>query len=232
MATKPISKDAEFNIKLLSIIGYLFGTTVRALTQPAVIPGHAARLNISAANLTALWNLFYLWTDYYPKSLDPTLTSKPIRDNKNSTRRDFETLWSEIVGDMTKSALINDDRVALYLPARDTTPTETEAKQNAPQMVLEPSIHGAHNIRFINPDDPDKNGLPENQKIFLERYVGAANLADDQVPFNTSELVTSYLHEVTYTESDTGQTAYYRPRFITPTGKKGVAGVITKAVIS
>jgi hypothetical protein len=53
MPSKPKTSDAEFNTRLLSIIGYLFGTTVRNSTPPAVIPTVASRLNISATDLNS-----------------------------------------------------------------------------------------------------------------------------------------------------------------------------------
>src|SRR3954469_25820377 len=105
MGTRPVTNDADFNTKLLSIILYLFGTDVRNVTPPAVIPTIAARLGISTANMTLLWNLFFDWTDFYPKSQNPATTGRSLINKKNDTRKAFEKTWSSVVGDMIKSAL-------------------------------------------------------------------------------------------------------------------------------
>jgi hypothetical protein len=232
MASRPNNSDADFNTKLLSIILCLFGTIVPNATPPLVLPTASTRLGISAANMTALWNLFYGWSDFYPKSLIPTTRGHAIINDKNDTRTAIEILWSLIVNDMIKSALTNDDRVSLYLPKRDAERTDTPTMDKGPNMIFEPSVHGVHSFRFVNPDDPETLALPEGQSIFLEKFVGAANLADDAVPFNQTEIVTRHLFDLQLQESDTGKTAYYCPTYITKTGKKGVRGRVFSAVIS
>ena len=162
----------------------------------------------------------------------PIFKGHAIINDKNDTRIAWELLWSSIVNDMIKSALTNEDRVALFLPKRDAERTEVQPKEDAPQVVFEPNVHGVHNIRFINPDDPDTKALPEGQNIFLETFVGSPNLADDAIPFNKADVITHFLHELRYDESEIGKTAYLRPYYITKTGKKGVPGLITRRVIS
>jgi hypothetical protein len=231
MATKPKISDAEFNKKLLSIIGYLFGTTVRNSTPPAVIPTVASRLNISSTDMNSLWQLFYLWTDFYPKTTSLLTYQVTIKDSKNETRAEFEKLWSRIRIDMKQSALTIDDRAGLYIPARDTKPTQTQPKEHAPLLAFEPSVHCQHVLRISHPDTPSKQAMPKGQSVFIERYEGEPNLPEDKIPFSKSEIVSSFLHQFIYEPTHVGKTAYYRPCYITRTGKKGVRGKVISGII-
>jgi hypothetical protein len=231
MATKPKTSDEDFNTKLLSIILYLFGTTVRNATPPAVIPTVSSRLNISTPDLDALWNLFYLWTDYYPKTKNRSTYQTVIKDYKNDTRTGFEKLWMRVCGDMKKSALTADDRVALYLQKRDEVPTDVQPKNNAPVLFFAPSIHGVHVLRIQNPDAPDSKAMPKGQKVYIEYHVGEPNLAEDKVAFSKAEITGAFIYKINHEPAHVGKTAYYRPYYITRTGKKGVRGKMISAVI-
>src|SRR5690242_21323421 len=99
MSTKPKTSDEAFNTKLLSIILHLFGTIVRNATPPLVIPSAATRLHIDTTDMNELWQLFYLWTDYYPRSLMPVTAGTVTTENKNETREKFEKLWSRVCSD-------------------------------------------------------------------------------------------------------------------------------------
>jgi len=232
MATKPITKDADFNTKLLSIIMCLFGTNTRNTTPPTTLPTASTRLNISSAYMTLLWDLFMEWTDFYPASQAPATQGTLMTNKKNTTRTNWEKTWSLVVNDMTKSALTEDDRIALYLPKRDEVPTETLPKENAPILSFEPSIHGVHVIRISNPDDPNSHAMPKGQKVFLEKFVGEPNLPESQISFGNPDIVTEAIVEIKHQPADVGKVAYYRPCYITTTGKKGVTGVVISAVIS
>jgi hypothetical protein len=175
--------------------------------------------------------LFYLWTDFYPKTTSLLTYQVTIKDSKNETRAEFENLWRRVRSDLKQSALTADDRVALFLPARDTTPTKTQPKQNAPLLTFEPSVHCQHILRITNPDEPTKKSMPKGQKVFIERYEGEANLPEDKIPFGKSEITGSFLHHISHEPDKVGKTAYYRPCYITRSGKKGVRGKVISGII-
>jgi hypothetical protein len=231
MPSKPKTSDEIFNTRLLSVIRYLFGTTVRNSTPPAVVPTVSSRLNISTTDMDNLWQLFYLWTDYYPKTTNALTYNVGIKNNKNDTRAAFEKLWSRIRTDLKQSALTIDDRAALFLPVRDAKPTQTQPKQTAPLLAFEPSVHCQHILRITNPDEPTKKSMPKGQQVFIERYEGEPNLPEHKIPFNKAEIVSTYRHQFIYEPAQVGKTAYYRPCYITRSGKKGITGKVLSGII-
>ncbi len=63
-----------------------------------------------------------------------------------------------------------------------------------PQMSLETNAHLGHTLRFQNPKTPESGAIPEGQEIYLESYMGEANMADADIPFANGMKVTHQLY--------------------------------------
>jgi len=116
------TKDADFSNDLNTIVPHLIS--------------EAARLQIMPATLTLLTNMKTDWDDLFPKSTNPSTSTKTIRDTKNQTRKNMETLLRAIYKDIPDSVLTNDDRDKLNLPERDSIPTPRPAIETEPGVIV------------------------------------------------------------------------------------------------
>lgn len=116
------TKDADFSNDLNTIVPHL--------------NSEAARLQITPARLGPLNDLKTIWDDLFPKSTNPSTSTKTIRDTKNQTRQNIESLLREIYDDIPNSVLTNDDRDKLNLPERDSIPTPRGKMTTVPGVIL------------------------------------------------------------------------------------------------
>lgn len=189
-----------------------------------------ARLGVSAGNLSTL-NTFYNnstgvptedgWSQIWVNYSDPAVVNKTTRDLLKVRKKQMKETLSTIYDDIPKSALNEVDRNTLRLPERDTTPTTIQAVDFAPVLSIDKVSNGIQVVRFQNPETPDSNAMPPNQHCEVDRYVGEANLEDNDVPFAHFEDTGKHLMQVNYAPEDKGKTAYYRARYETDTGKTG-----------
>ncbi len=105
----------------------------------AYLNTHSARLNVSAANLTAL-NDFYDnaalgngWLQIFPKTQGDEATTA-LRKTRNKLRDNMKGLLQDIYGDIPESSLTENDRVALKIFERDTKPTARGPITTAPDV--------------------------------------------------------------------------------------------------
>jgi hypothetical protein len=158
-----------------------------------------------------------LWIMY---SNTDTVT-KSIRDIVKTRRGQLETRLRLIYGDIPKSVLTANDRNTLNLPLRDTTPTPIQPVTFAPVISFDEIKNGVQMLRFQNPNTPDSNAMPEGQTVQLFNFIGAANIPDNDVPFAYFNETGRHLFKVELLPNQKGQTAYYRARYKTETGKVG-----------
>jgi len=198
------------------------------------------RLNVSAANLASL-NTYYdnggvtqsllgwkqLWTLY---SNTDTQT-KSVRDILKTRRGQLEPLLRLIYKNVPFSALTENDRNTLNLPLRDTTPTPIQPVDFPPVISFDEIRNGIQVLRFQNPNTPDSNAMPPGQKIQMETFIGAANIPDNNVAFGNGIITGKHLYKVTFTPAQKGQTAYYRARYLTDSGKVGPWSDVVSEII-
>lgn len=191
---------------------------------------NAARLGVSGANLAVLNPLYDLggvaqnqlgWKQLWVLYSNADTVTKSIRDIVKIRRGQLETRLRLIYGDIPNSALTANDRNTLNLPLRDTTPTPILAVDFSPVISFHEIKNGVQVLRFQNPTTPDSNAMPPGQKTELQTFVGAAGLVDDAIAFGNGVDNGKHLYKVILTPGQKGQTAYYRARYKTETGKTG-----------
>jgi hypothetical protein len=94
-------KDADFSTRLSTIVPYL--------------NSEATRLLIASDRISRLNELKTDWDDLFPKSTNPSTSTKTIRDRKNATRKDIETLLRKVYADIPRSRLTTADCNTLNL---------------------------------------------------------------------------------------------------------------------
>lgn len=90
------------------------------------------RLTIDAVKMAAQATNLTNWNLLYPQSVDPNLTTKTSRDNRDILDKAIETGLREIYNDIPESLLTTADRNTFNLKARDTTPTPRPAITTVP----------------------------------------------------------------------------------------------------
>ena len=189
-----------------------------------------ARLGVSAENLATL-NTTYDnstgvptedgWSQIWVKYSDPAVVNKTVRDLLTTRKKQMEDILRAIYDDIPKSALNAIDRNTLHLPERDTTPTTIQAVDFAPVLSFEKVSNGIQIVRFQSPETPDSNAMPPNQDAEVQSFVGEANLDDNDILFAGLQDTGKHLMQVDYLPAAKGNTAYYRARYKTDTGKVG-----------
>lgn len=192
---------------------------------------HASRLSVSSDNLSALNDLYdkggstpqseFGWSQIWVLYSNPATVNKTIRTIVKTRRKQIETILRIIYSDIPESAFTTNDRNTLKLPKRDSEPTTIQAVQFVPVLSFKSVSNGIQIVRFKNPETPESNAMPPNQRCEVKRYVGEAKLADKDVPFIHFGDTGKHLFKVEYKPKDKGKTAYYRARYKTRTGKVG-----------
>ena len=133
----------------------------------------------------------------------------------------MQTTLRLIYRDIPTSALTINDRNTLRIPLRDTKPTLVQPVNFAPVLSFEKVSNGIHVVRIKNPETPESNAMPIRQRAEVQQYVGEAGLPDNDVPFAVLQDTGRHLLQVNFIPAQKGQTAYYRARYKSPTGKVG-----------
>jgi hypothetical protein len=188
--------DADFNSYVDAVIPYLVT--------------NAARLGVSADNVTLLNGWQGKWDGNWAAYKDPTRHTPVVTKAKNDLRREIEVALRGVYGDIPQSALTTDDRAVLHLKARDTHGTRIGVMDHAPSLAIDATTHLQHTLRLTDPGTPGSKAMPEGQKIVLQFFVGAANLPDAKIVFGNAQNVTRFLVTEGFTEEQVGQTCYYR----------------------
>lgn len=200
------------------------------------IVAYSAGWGVPPAEVTALQGLQTTYTSAYStgskeqklvRTAGQAKGFKIAWDNYIAGIRKFNAKW------ITKSGLVTDaQKVDLGVTVADTTPTRIGAVNYAPQFAVDKIIRGEHTLRFSNPQDPASKAMPLGQKIILRTAIGAANIADDQIPWTGSLTVKRFLHNVNYTAGDKAKTAYYTACYESNRGERGPFSAVVEAVIA
>jgi len=217
-------KLTEFNDYVNIAIPYLDTNAVR-LKVPALPLAAVKLLHSDLINNNG-------WLQVYPLTIDEVTATKALRNRRDFLRPEIEKTMRIIFDDIPESVLTENDRLKLRLKKRDTVPTAAVVMDHAPDMDVEKFIHLQHTLRFSDPENPDSDEMPENQKIILENHVGVAGIADDQIPFSNAKNITRFTHIAVYTEAEVGKTAYYRACYESTRGERSAWGAVVKAVVA
>lgn len=174
------------------------------------------------------------WRDVlYPKYINPATSTSVVKQDVKDFMSSFRAFAEPLLNKIAVSSIAGNDEEAIFnIDLERDTPTAAGVMTMEPGFKFEPSTHGVHRFRFLNPLDPSTQAMPKNQKVLLERYVGAPNLDPGTINFGNAEMVGRFLHRVDYPETDTGKTAYYRVAYINTRGEKGPESAVFSKVIS
>ena len=201
---------------------------------------NSARLDISAANLTAL-NTYYDnagavlndagWKQLWPMYSNPDTVNKTVRDLIKIRRLQMEMALRKVYNNIGEDDLTVSDRNTLNLPLRDSNPTPIQSVNFPPVISFDDVTNNIQILRFQNPTTPDSNALPDGQKIELQTFVGAAGIPDNNIVFVGLADTGKHLYKVIFLPAQKGQTAYYRARYKTETGKVGPWSDVASEII-
>jgi len=174
------------------------------------------------------------WRDtLYPRYINPATSTSVVKQDVKDFMSSFHTFAEPLLNTIAVSEIAGNEEEEIFNIDLDRdTPTRAAVMSMEPGFQFEPSTHGVHNFRFLNPLDPSTQAMPKNQKVFFERFVGGAGVDVTTINFGNTEVIGRFLHRVDYPETETGKTAYYRVSYINTRGQRGPESAIFSKVIS
>jgi len=200
-------RNAGFNTAVNRIIPYL--------------QSNVARLKLDAGKVNALVLLLGNWNGVYLKTVDKSVATTSLRNERNGLRKKMEKEIRDAYADIPRSALTTADYAELNLKQRDLVRTRPAKMDHAPVMGLRSMGHTVHTLHFRNPATPDSQGQPKGQKIILEYFIGEPGLKPADIPYNRNRTVTRFLYMVMHDAKDVGKTIYYRCCYENTRGERG-----------
>ena len=160
---------------------------------------------------------------FYDEWSDEDKRNDEIVEDHQREHDIYEKLIREFVAQWLRSndKLDTGDLAGLGLTVPDTEPTAIPAVDFAPDLSFKKVSTGIQIVRIKNPETPDSNAMPPNQKAEVQSFVGDAGLADNDVPFAPLQDSGKHLLKVAHLPAQKGKTAYFRARYKTNTGKTG-----------
>jgi len=214
------ARDADFDIWQGQFIA---GITPARITAWKITQADYDALVLLQTDWTSAWNIA---KDIGSHTSAETVAKNQARDVYEHALRTFVSQW------IRGNTLITDDeRRDLGVTVPDAERTPVGIKTNAPLLTFDPAVHTVQTLRIGNPDDPQTQGMPAGQKVFLERFVGGSGLDPATISFGNAQVVTRFLHRIQYTEADVGKTVYLRACYVNTKGEKGPFSPVLNAVI-
>lgn len=219
--------DEDFDIFLQNIYNIILMHTDMPM-PPAVSWRYPAPRLDEIANLKIIWDPAW--------AIAKNTGSRTAADvqAKDTARTNLEHALRKFIKEfLSFNALVTDaDRAQMRITVPSAQRTTVQPMSYAPDIEMDKIIHLQHTLRFADPQNPHTQALPGGQQIELERFVGAANLAESQLVFGTAEITGRFLHSISFAAADVGKTAYYHCCYITNTGKRGPWSVVLSAIIA
>lgn len=217
--------DAQFHVTVNNVIPYLAANDARLGT---------------ATYTASLSTLLGDWNNYYPQSQNPNLSTQTIREEKDDTRRDIESMLSSAYHDIPDSVLTDADKNSLYWSERDTEPTPVAVNDKAPVVYVITMSHLSAVLKFENPNNSDKRALPAGNFILLETYVGPTPVQEGQqlmavqvnIPFGNAQLLGKSKTTIQFQPQDQGKTAWIRACYTNRRGEKSPYSIPVSFVIN
>jgi hypothetical protein len=169
----------------------------------------------------------------YPKYTNPATSTTVVKHDVQDFMSSFRAFSEPLLNKIAVSSIAGNTEEEIFnIDLELDTPTRTAVMRQEPGFQFEPSTHGVHNFRFLNPIDPSTQAMPKGQKVMIERFVGEAGLDMRAINFGNAQVTARFLHQVDYPETDTGKTAYYRVAYVNTRGEKGPESAVFSKVIS
>ena len=186
---------------------------------------HLPGLGLVAADLTAVESARDAWEAAYIDNQSKQATAQAARQLKDDLRVTLEKGIRALVRRLQASPQVSDDeRKALGITVRDTTPTIHSAAVAAatrPVGMVSTAQRLRHEIRFFDEATPTSRAKPDGVmgcEIWVK--IGTTPPADSsECTFLALDTASPYTAE--YPGADAGKTAYYMLRWVTTRGDKG-----------
>ncbi len=137
-----------------------FNTFIIRIVPFLADPANQARLGVSddnkndmvdklgAAGVTGTW--VYLWA----LTSSSTTATKPLRNSRDTLKKEMSTLVRKVYDDIPESALTDSDRTTLLIPKRDKKPSKRSKIKTRPTLKL--LVQGGASFLVENRVDKDQ----------------------------------------------------------------------------
>ncbi len=200
-------------------------TYVNTTSHLAVAAAKLAILNPLVTGSAEAWDVIY------PASVGDNSTHNN-RTKRNILIGKIEHCLLDIYDNIPADLWTVDDRSALRRPLKAVTHTHSTVYPNAPTIEVNNIQHLGITLKMVNPATPGSQQVPAKQHMHLETCIGAAGLADADIPWAGGEEVTHFLHSIHFSEVQVGKTAYFRVCYESTRKERSVYSAICKAVIA
>jgi hypothetical protein len=129
-------------------------------------------------------------------------------------------------------AVSDEDKEAMGLPLRDTTPTPHPAPELRPDVDAEPEGKGAHRVTAVNPHSQNKDKPPLVSGVSFARHIRGADEPKLRAEDMPSDYQTGTSRAYNYAESDYGKVADYAAAYENATGARGPWSNVVSLIIS
>ena len=182
-------------------------------------------------DLKVVTDLKALFDPNREKYLDPKQCTTFIVQDNNSYIRQIKEGLNVLVADVPNTNFSVDDKRVLNI-------IEKGKGGRIIVVTFGPHIAIVHvsylqiTVEIQNPSTPSSKAMPHGHSLFLENYIGLADIADKDVVFGNGVNVTTAKHIIHFQASDVGKTCYIRGSYENGHHERGPVSVIISKVIA
>ena len=195
------------------------------------LPANQTRFNTPATVLTALNAKYALWTPNWTKLNDTDLCTHNVVELKNTLEVEIDGILDAVYGDIPDSVLTAVDMSKFLIFARKLA-SAAVVSAVAPGFALDTIGHLWAIFHFTNTASPSSKEAPVGNFIFFETYVGAAGIADADVPFANGNVTSAASHTFHFVNGQVGKTCYVHCYYQIKNGNRSPESVIISFVIN
>ncbi len=201
------NNDAEFNTWQLNFV--------------SALQASPTELGIAEAELTTLLTVQSNWETAYENHTQAQAAAQSAYQDKEEARQACEGLIRNLVRRLQASDTItNAQRGSLGITIPSSSRTTTARPTSRPIATITEMKPLMHTLRFADEETPTRRAKPTGvmgAEIWVK--IGEAPTGTDDLTFLGLDTRTPYVSE--FDDSNVGQTAYYRLRWVNTRGEQG-----------